>query len=123
MKIFEFIDKYCQDIIKEAVAPVDMFDLDDLPNEGYMWDLFHEKRIPFIWVDDTKVPIADILSSSIDDFVRQYNNLPSARERYEHYIEIVGLIEGEEVIERIRKQVTRSLKKLNEDVANIIEAV
>ncbi len=122
MKIYEFIDRYCQDILDEARESEDLYDLDGLPNEGYM-TTSEGKRVPFIYIDDTKVPVADIITQVREDFLLQYSKLPSAADRYDQYMEVVELVEGEEVIAHIRNQVRRSIAKIEADVANIIDVV
>lgn len=122
MKIYEFIDKYCQDILRDVRETGDLYGLDDLPNEGYKTTA-NGRKIPIVYIDGFQVPISDILTLDKEDFMKAYGSLPSALEVYNHYIEVVQLTEGEEVIAYIRNQVRANIQKIETESAAIIEEV
>jgi len=110
MKLKEFIEKYCADIMAEAakqkaLVPEIEFTYDTIikDEEGY--------PVKVIEVEGFYVDITDILSLSENDFVQKYPQ-EAAIEAYRRYLENFIIIEGEEVLEMVRRRVASSQDKI-----------
>lgn len=103
MRIFEFIDKYCKDLIASAREKASLVDLSEFPHDGFEKDI-EGKNIPVVYVDDTYIPVSDFITLDKNDFVATHKT-PSAAEAFDNYISALEIIEGEEVIAHIRNQI------------------
>lgn len=110
MKIFEFISKYCQDLIEDAEIKAKMFDLSDFVHDEVITDIAGNK-IPIIYIDGEQVPIADIICTAKEDFLERHKT-PGASEAYDNYIGTLQMLEGEEVINQVRNSIAEEQKKL-----------
>jgi hypothetical protein len=111
VKIGEFIDTYCKDIVEKAKKVKEV--LDDL---DFSYDAVVEgqdgEKIKVIYAEDqTEIPIQDILSLSDLDFRRTYHGT-SSYEAYKSYLSNFIILEGEEVLNQIRNEIQRSREKI-----------
>ena len=111
MRIFEFIDKYCKDLVDEQKVSTDLFDLKEFSHDAIIQDE-SGAEIPVVNVDNVQIPVADFISLDKSDFVQAWKT-PGAGEAYDNYIEKLNIFEGREVVEKIRLQMQRSLDRLN----------
>ena len=110
MKLKEFQDKYCQDILTSARKREDLLPEIDFTFDKYLIEEDGE-AVKAIEVGDYLIPIRDILSLSERDFVLMYpdNECIEARNLYlENFI----IIEGEEVLEIVRRQFLKSMNEI-----------
>ncbi len=114
MKIFQFIEEYCQDLVKKAKEKASLIDLSEFPHDGFLEDITGA-RIPVIYVDGESVPVSDLFSMDKRDFVNTWK-LPSSAQEYDNYMGLMLVLEGEDVINRIRNLVNAEKKRLSEDV-------
>lgn len=114
MTIFQFIEKYCDDLVKEAKMKKALIDLSEFPHDGYVQDVAGSV-IPVIYIDGESVPIGDILSLDKRDFVNTWK-LPSAAEEYNNYMGLVSILEGEDALNRIRNMINAEKKRLSTDI-------
>lgn len=114
MKIFEFIDKFCQDLVQAQKERAALIDLSEFPHDGFIHDVSGAK-VPCILIDGESVPVNDIFSMDVEDFVKAWK-LPSARKEYTNYMSLVTVLEGEDVINRVRNQMEAEKARLSQDV-------
>ena len=116
MRIFEFIGKYCQDIVDKVRADKQLVDLTGFPYD----ELITNKKgqaIPVVYVDGVAVPIKDFFTMTKSDFVEDYK-LPSAAESYDNYLENFTILEGEAALSRVRLSLQDEVDRLNEDLVD-----
>jgi uncharacterized protein YqkB len=101
LRIFEFIDKYCKDLVEDAKKKAALIDLSEFPHDGIESDI-EGNQIPVVYVDSIGVPVSDFLTLDKVDFISTHK-LPSAAEAYDNYVSALEIIEGEDVINHIRK--------------------
>ena len=114
MKIFQFIEKYCQDLITEARQKKQLVDLSEFPHDGVETDI-EGNRIPVVYVDGESVPVSDFFTIDKNDFVNTWK-LKSAAEMYSNYISALEILEGEEAVNRIRNAILCEKERLAQDV-------
>lgn len=118
--VFQFIEEYCQDLVKKAKTKSALLDLSEFPHDAFIEDLTGAK-IPVIFIDGESVPIHDIFSMSKNDFLHVWK-LPSAERDYENYMGLVEVLEGEDAINRIRNSINIEKKRLSEDI-DLVSAI
>lgn len=116
MKIYEFISKYCQDLVESHNLRKEMFDLTDFVHDDVIIDI-EGNKIPIVYVDNEQVPISDILTMTRDDFVKTYK-MQSAGTVYDNYIATLEMLEGEDALNAIRNSIRNEKKRLEEDADN-----
>lgn len=116
MRIFEFIDKYCKDLVEEAKQKKQLIDLADLPHDGIEQDI-EGAEIPVVYVDNMSIPVSDFLTMDRCDFVKIHTT-PGAGEAYDNYVSALEIIEGAEALNHIRNAILAEAKVVNEAVDN-----
>ena len=114
MRIYEFMSKYCQDIIDEAHMRRNLIDLSDYPYDELIPDS-SGKLVPVIYIDGVAVPLGEIFTTSREDFVDTYK-LDHAGEAYDNYIRNFEILEGEEALSRIRLAMQQEADRLQQDL-------
>lgn len=111
ININEFIEKHCQDIVKDSKV------IDSLRDEDFSFDLIKDdpetgKPIKYV-VDSTgiEIPIFDILEMERLDF-QNYYKTKEAMELYDQYLYNFNIDYGEDVLLSLRN----SLVKQNERI-------
>lgn len=105
MKIAEFVDKYCADIkalYKERSRLLDNYDLpfdDEIEDDA-------GQRLQVVYAGDIAIPVADIITSTREDFARLYPSF-ECRELYDRYVNSLIMLEGEEALNHIRGSMKR----------------
>ena len=115
MKIFEFIDKYCSDLVKESEVKKDMVDLSEFMHDDIIEDIETGAMIPVVYVDSLPIPVMDFIVMDLKDFLYPHNT-PTAEETYKAYMENLNILEGEEALYEIREQILAERKRIQEDV-------
>lgn len=114
MRIFQFIDEYCQDLVEEHNAQKALLDLSELPHDGFVTDA-SDSVVPVIFIDGESVPVSDVITSDRDDFVNMWK-LPSAGETYDNYMALLEITEGADVVNRIRNKILGEQSRLSSDI-------
>lgn len=116
MKLGEFIDKYCQDIVlrKRKEELLTLYD-------GLAFDRIIEdesgRLIKVIDVDGfDPIPVEDIVSMVEPEFIQRYP-APAQQEAYRAYCYNIIMLEGEEALNHIRNSLLREWKDI-EDYSN-----
>ena len=115
MRIFEFIDKYCQDLVEANNASRQLVDLSEFPHDDVITDL-EGKKIPIVIAEGHEIPINDFFTSTRDDFMRMWQ-FPSAGQVYDNYNEALEILEGEDVIDHVRKVMAQERERLSTQVS------
>lgn len=114
MRIFEFIDKYCSEIVKAAREKKELLDLTAFPFDDFMTDN-DGVTYPAILVDTILIPIEDIFTLNRDDFVR-IHTVPHAGEAYDNYVANLCILEGEDAVSHIRLVLQAESRRVKESV-------
>jgi len=114
MRIFQFIEEYCKDLVEKAKQRKSLLDLSEFPHDGFTTDV-EGNKIPVVYVDGESVPVSDFFSMDKNDFCFTWK-LPSASETYDAYMSVLEITEGEEVVNRIRNAILAEKEKLSKDV-------
>lgn len=115
MRIYEFIDKYCKDLVDESKERKSLIDLAEFPHDDTIIDV-EGNTIPVVIIDGESVPVADFLTMFKDDFLHVWK-LPGAEVAYDNYIGALEVLEGEEALSRIRNSILAERAKLEHDVS------
>ena len=114
MKIFEFIDKYCSDIVKEQKRQLELVDLSDYPHDVIITD-DDGNRIPVVVVDAVDIPVSDFLTLERKDFLAAHNT-PNAPEAFDNYISAFEILEGVDALNVVRLRLEQARKKYEHEV-------
>lgn len=113
MKLGQFIDTYCQDILEESNQRKSYLGADDgLPYDDIVQDE-SGRPMKVVYSATRRIPIADILDSDRSEFAKVYST-PSDLETYDNYLNSIILMEGEEALEVIRKSVRNEMARIRE---------
>lgn len=121
MRIFEFISTYCQDLVDTAKMKRKLVDLGEYPHDDVIIDSDGEK-VPVVFVDGNNVPVADFFTMEKADFCNAWRT-PSAAEAYDNYISALCILEGADVIDRIRNAILAETETLAQDVELVMTVV
>ena len=101
MKIGEFVDKYCQDIVQKS-QEIDAVMADDgLPYDEIVEDESGSK-MKVVYSANRRIPIRDIIEMERKDFAKIYSS-PDDLETYDRYCDSIILLEGEEALQESEK--------------------
>ena len=114
MKIFQFIEEYCQDLVKAAREKKALIDLTEFPHDGVEFDI-EGNKIPVVYVDGESIPVSDFFTMDKTDFLNTWK-LKSAEEMYNNYISALEILEGEDAVNRIRNAILCEKERLAKDV-------
>lgn len=103
MKLGEFVDKYCEDIVLKAQTKSIFVGDDELPYDDIIEDVSGSKT-KIVYSANKEIPIWDILGSNRDEFAKMYPS-PDDLETYDRYCNSVILLEGEEALNELRNRV------------------
>lgn len=110
MLIYEFVPKYCKDIL-EKHSNLDQLSLDEFSYDEIVIDDFG-KRTKIIYTSEGKqIPIRDILGLDEEDFVAEYPGA-DCLQAYKNYLSAYIAVEGEEYINELRNEICKSLEKV-----------
>lgn len=111
MYLNEFKEKFCQDIIRSAKKKSEL-----MPEIEFTFDNYKIEEdgelVKAIEVGEILIPIRDILSLSERDFKLLYPD-EDCLEARARYLENFIIIEGEEVLEMVRRQFTRTMSEID----------
>lgn len=119
MRIFEFIDKYCQDLVVSAKQARDLIDLSEFAHDAIVSDA-EGNKIPVVCIDGHDIPVSDFLTMDKADFTNVWRSQNCA-EAYDNYISALEILEGEEALSRIRKAILAERERLSADVELVTE--
>lgn len=110
LNIREFAVQYCSDIIEEAKRRSNMFDLSEFSYDEIITEE-DGTRVPVINTTSYQIPIADILGMDRTEFAKPW---PYAEclEAYDTYVSNLVILEGEEALTSIRKQMALEQEKM-----------
>lgn len=103
MKIFQFMEEYCQDLLKADKERKELLDMTVFPHDGVEQSP-DGKDVPVVYVGDLSVPVSEFFTMSRDDFLYTYKD-PKAAECYDNYVSALEIIEGEDVINMVRNSI------------------
>lgn len=114
MKIFQFISEHCQDLVDAAKLKRSLVDLGEYPHDDVIIDS-EGSRVPVVFVDGNNIPVADFFTMEKADFCNAWKT-PSASEAYDNYISALCILEGSDVIDRIRNAILAETETLSREV-------
>lgn len=114
MKIYEFIDKYCQDLIRKNEVSKALVALDGLPSDGTIED-DEGMTVPVVFVDNESIPVSDFLTMEKVEFLRVWTTA-GAEEAFDNYLSALTILEGAEALNKIRNSIFRETERLRKDV-------
>jgi len=115
MRIYAFIEKYCQDIVENQKKLASLIDLSEFPHDDVIDDE-EGNKIPVVFVDGNAIPISDFMTLDRDDFLAVYKT-QGCPEAFDNYVSALTILEGEEALNKIRSLILQETKRLEEDVA------
>lgn len=114
LNITEFMEKYCQDILKEDKVR-DMLDNEDI----YSYDVARPdpetgKMIKYV-IDDKgiEIPVLDIIEMDEEDF-KNYYRTPEAMKLYHQYISNFTITYGEDILLELRNSVQKQNERIKQ---------
>ena len=110
MRIREFIDKYCMDIVKEAEQRKSLMDTDDLSYDNIIEEP-DGSLIKIVYAGEEEIPVLDIITLDKKDFLKIHPSFAASR-TYDQYIESIVILEGEEALEHMRNQMLREQERI-----------
>lgn len=113
MRIFQFIEEYCKDLVEEHKRKKQLIDLSDFPHDGISVDV-EGNEIPVVYIDGENVPVSDFFTMDKSDFLYTWK-LPSAEEMFDNYLAAVEILEGEDVINRVRNAIDAERVRLEQE--------
>lgn len=119
MKIFEFIDKYCSDLVEQSKTEKSLIDFSEFAHDAVITDI-EGVQIPVVCVDGLDIPVSDFLSLDKEDFINVWKT-PACAEAYDNYISALEILEGEDALSRIRKAIMAEKERLSHDVELVTE--
>ena len=114
MFIFQFIEDFCRDIVEKVSVEKQLVDLSEFPHDGTITDA-EGNIIPIVAVDGVDIPVSDFLTLDKVDFTAVWKT-PNMAEAFDNYISTLEIIEGEEAVSRIRKNIMNERDRLSQDV-------
>lgn len=110
MKLNEFIELYCKDIIINKKKQADLLDDDDFPYDDIIYDE-DENPVKVVYSPAGDIPINDILGLDRSEFAKAY---PSHGYlfAYDRYVDSIIILEGEEALLRIRNMMTEQQREI-----------
>lgn len=119
MTIFEFIPKFCSDLVENAKRERELIDLSGFAHDAIIHDA-EGTAIPVVCVDANDIPVSDFLTMDKSDFTAIWKT-PACAEAYDNYISALEILEGEEALSRIRKAIVDERERLKVDVDLVTE--
>lgn len=105
MTITDFIEKYCQDIIKDDDSISKLLDEDCYSYDVAKPDPETGKMVKYVVDDDgVEIPVLDIIEMEEKDFIGMYHSKASL-EMYKTYLSNFKIDYGEDVLLALRKSV------------------
>ena len=115
MRIFQFIDEYCADIIKQVAEKKSLIDMSEFPHDEIITDA-EGRKFPAILVDGVPIPINDLFTMERADFIKEWN-LPSAAEAFDNYLSNIEILEGAEAVAQVRVALQTEMSRIAHDAA------
>lgn len=112
MNINDFMEKYCQDILKDDDI-LSMLNEDDFSYDVIRKDPETGKEIKYV-VDDKgiEIPILDILEMEEEDFVNYYRT-PESLAMYRQYLSNFKISYGEDILLELRNNIQKQNERIN----------
>ena len=115
MRIGEFVEKYCKDLLELRREADSLITLSEFPHDCEITDS-SGRNVPAINVGGTAIPLVEIFTNTKDDFCYQFKDVSGAEEAYDNYMRAVTLLEGPDVILITRRNLELQQKKLAEEI-------
>lgn len=119
MTIFKFIEEYCKDIVDEFHKKKDLVDLSEFPHDGMDSDP-DGRQVPVVYSGNFNIPLSDFFTLPRKDFLDVWKH-DEAAETYDNYIRGVEMLEGEDVVNRVRNQILRARAHMEESVESAMD--
>lgn len=114
MKIYTFVEQYCQDIVDAQRKKAALVDLSEFPHDDVIDD-DEGNKIPVVFVDGNAIPVSDFITLDRADFLAVYTT-QSCGEAFDNYVSALTILEGEEALSKIRSMIFKETERLKEDV-------
>ena len=114
MRVFEFIDKECKDLVEVAKKKRDLVDFGEYPHDDIIYDS-DDKPVPVVLVNTRPIPVIDFFTMDKEDFVKAWK-VPGADVAYDNYISMLNVLEGPDVINVVRNKIMAATEQLQHDV-------
>lgn len=119
MTIFQFITEYCSDLVEESKQRKSLIDLSEFPHDDVITDS-EGAKIPIVLVDGNEIPVSDFLTMDKPDFLNIWKS-QGAGEAFDNYVSALEILEGEDVLARVRNAILQERERLAHDVDLITE--
>lgn len=114
MTILQFIASHCKDLVDSVNKEKELVDLSIFAHDAIVTDA-EGNKIPVVIVDNLEIPVSDFLTVDRADFIKQWNSV-NVPEAYDNYMSALEILEGTEVISRVRQAILAERDRLNQDV-------
>lgn len=114
MRMYAFIEQYCQDIVDAQRKRAALVDLAEFPHDDVIDDE-EGNKIPVVFVDGNAIPVSDFITLDKSDFLSVYKT-QGCPEAFDNYVSALTILEGEEALSKIRNMIIRETERLKEDV-------
>lgn len=111
MRMREFIDKYCMDIVSDVKQRKSLLDSDDITYDAIIEEP-DGSLVKIVYGGDEEIPVIDILTLDRQGFMKIHPSI-AAVEAYDNYIASIVILEGEEALEHIRNEMLREQEAIN----------
>lgn len=115
MKIPEFIEKYCSDILEQKRIRSTLIDYEGFPYDDIIME--DDKAVQVLYCDDRTIPLADILFLSRVDFIKTYPTF-NCRSLYDNYINSLDIVDGADAVLQYRTAVLHQI----DDTSNQLDS-
>lgn len=112
MKILEFVEKYCADIVQNFKDSSNLIDWTILPYDEKLE--IDGKMTPVVYIDSQPVQVQDFVAMEKSEFTREHPT-PSAGEAFDNYIDGLEIIEGPEFLTYLQNKMRAAAKKVEDD--------
>lgn len=114
MTIYAFVDQYCKDLVEKHQKKKELVDLAEFPHDGVDIDA-DGKEVAVVYSGGYSIPVQDFFTLRRPDFLRVWTHAEAA-DTFDNYVEGLIIIEGDDVINRIRNKILAEQNRLDHDV-------
>lgn len=112
MKILEFAQKFCADLLDRFNKQKDLDLFAGYPYDEIIYD-DDETPVRVVNTQSGQIPIADIIGMPRDDFAKVYPDEESLT-AYDKYMSMFIFLEGEEAVNQVRNAIALEARRLEE---------
>lgn len=114
MKMPEFIQTYCKDLLANHVNNSKLVEWNTLPHSDVIEDE-DGKPTAVVYIDSEPVPVKDFFEYNKTDFT-SIHNTPSAGEMYDNYLSSFEILEGDGAVDYYRKRVKQDAERIQQNL-------